>query len=491
VLKKGLYLFGRVLAGLMWVCTMVGLLVAYGGAGTPGASVQPLTLYIVLMLAVAAGTVAHELGHLLACLAVGAEVKAFELGNGRAGIRFRVRGVQVLLGWPYGGRVRYEGAPSVGRRMVITLAGSLTDVALAGLVLTSLATAPSGMGSRPLVVAIALGIGVPGLANLMPFRTRSGRLSDGARLFELRSDVRAAEAVDLQKTTARLLKSGRAAELLKLHAGLEVPAGRMNVRQAAACTMFEFNVALLPGLPDADASLAERRLTSLVRDHELGPAEPLASLTLALLRLRAGGLANHATAEQFCDQALAGKDVRDYVRRMALAAIIVSRQARGLPYEDVLATAAATLKTAGHGPEAIAAGLKAIIDPEGFLDAFRAGAPDTRLGVGSLAMMLRRQGRIGELLELHKGFGVPEGRYAAAQASSLHEVEYNLLLVPGVPGEVIDEVAHPGAGAAKAREARGGRAVVRAGTGRRLRPGCPRHNARDDRPGPTRARPAA
>jgi hypothetical protein len=134
------------------------------------------------------------------------------------------------------------------------------------------------------------------------------------------------------------------------------------------------------------------------------------------------------------------KGVPDSVRRMALAVVIVSRQARGLPYEDVCA-AAGTLKEAERGPETLAPGLRAILDPEGFLDAFRAGAPDTRLGAGSLAVMLRRQGRMSELLELHKGFEMPEGRYASAQARSLHEVEGNLLLMPGVPGEEIDEAA--------------------------------------------------
>ena len=55
--------------------------------------------------------------------------------------------------------------------------------------------------------------------------------------------------------------------------------------------------------------------------------------------------------------------------------------------------------------------------------------------------MLRRQGRIGELLELHAGFGAPAGAHWRAQARSLHVVEYNLLCVPGLPPEVIDEAA--------------------------------------------------
>ena len=146
--------------------------------------------------------VAHELGHLLACRAVGVKVKAFRLGHERFAIRFRVQTVQVSLGLPYKGRVEHDGAASVGRRAVITLAGSLVDLALAGVALMVAAMAGSGQAARPLAVAVALGFAVTGLANLMPFRSRSGRLSDGARLFELRSDVRTAELRAVQKKAA-------------------------------------------------------------------------------------------------------------------------------------------------------------------------------------------------------------------------------------------------------------------------------------------------
>jgi len=173
----------------------------------------------------------------------------------------------------------------------------------------------------------------------------------------------------------------------------------------------------------------------------LGSAEPFAYLTLALPRLRQGGPGNCAEAEQFCEHALAVKGAGDPVRRMVLAAVIVSRQARGLPYEDVRATAAATLKAASRGAETMAAILKAVLDPEAMLDAFREGDPAARLGAGSIATMLRRQDRIGELLKLHAGFGVPAGRFAREQAQSVHGVEFNLLLVPGLPPEVIDEAA--------------------------------------------------
>ena len=437
VLKSGLYFVGRTLAGLIWAGAVGCLLFVY--AGTPG---QFWELYGVLVLAEAAGVVAHESGHLLACLAVGAEVRAFRLGSERVAIRFRARTVQVSLGWPYGGRVEYDGALSVRRRVVITLAGSLMDLALAGLVLMVSVMAASGQGARPLVVTVALGLGADGLVNLMPFRMRSGRLSDGARLFELRSDVRAAELRAAQKTANRLMDAGRTAELLELHAGLDVPAGRMNVAQAAIRTVIELNIANRADLPDDAAQLVERRVLMLLRHHDLGNAEPAAYLTLALLRLRQGGPGSYAEAERLCGQALATKGDWDDARRMALAAVIVSRQARGLPYEDVR-TMAATLKTANGDPETMAVSLKAVLDPEAMLDAFRGGDPAARLGARSITVMLRRQGRIGRLLELHAGFGVPPtGRYAREETWSLQAVEDNLLLVPGLPPGVIDEAAN-------------------------------------------------
>jgi hypothetical protein len=104
----------------------------------------------------------------------------------------------------------------------------------------------------------------------MPFRARSGRLSDGARLLELRSDVRAAKALDARKAAPRLFRAGRAKELLELHAGLDVPARRMSVPQAAGLTVVEFNVVLLPGLKVAEPRARRAPLSSRPdRKHHL------------------------------------------------------------------------------------------------------------------------------------------------------------------------------------------------------------------------------
>jgi hypothetical protein len=314
-------------------------------------------------------------------------------------------------------------------------------------VLTGSAAAASGQAAQPVAAVVALGFAVTGLANLVPYRSRSGRLSDGARVFQLRSVARATQLSAVQKQATRLLRMGRAQELLELHAGLGDPAARMSAAEARVRSLIEFNVVLLAGLPDDAAQLAERRVEMLARRRDLSAAEWIAQLTLALLRLRRGdrgdrgGRDDYAAAEQHCAQALAVKNVPDSVRRMALTAVAVSREARGLPDEDIRAEAAATLPAVDDGPEAMTAGLKAVLNPEACLRAFRAGDPAAQLGAGDIAVMLRRRGRVDELLELHAGLGAPAGRNWRAQARSLHEVECNLLYVPGLPPEVIDEAA--------------------------------------------------
>jgi hypothetical protein len=444
VQKRLLYFVGQTTALLLWVGAIALLPRGYGG--TPQGPSNSLVL-AVFVAATLVAVIAHELGHLLACRAVGVTVKAFRLGHERFAIRFRLQTVQVSLGLPYKGRVEHDGSPSVGRRAVITLAGSMADLALACLVLMGSEIAASGQAARPLGVAVALGFAVTGLANLLPYRSRSGRLSDGARLFELPSVARAAQLRAVQKKAGRLVRMGRAKEVLELHAALDDPSDRMSTAEAVIRTVIEFNVALLAGLPDDATHRAERRLEALVRRRDLGTTEAAAHLALALLRLRQGDRADNAAAEQHCQQALAVKNVPDSVRRMALAAVIVCRQARGLPDEDIQATATVTATATptrpelDDGPVAVAAGLKAALYPEAMLRAFREGDPVARLGAGSIAVMLRRQGRIGELLDVHSGFGAPAGRHWRAQARSLHEVECSLLCVPGLPSEVIDEAA--------------------------------------------------
>lgn len=92
-------------------------------------------------------------------------------------------------------------------------------------------------------------------------------------------------------------------------------------------------------------------------------------------------------------------------------------------------------------PVAMAAQLGAILDPEGALGAIQRGDPGARLAAGRIATVLRRQGRTGELLELHTGFARPAGPWETEEARSLHAVEYNVLLLPDLPAGMLDEAA--------------------------------------------------
>jgi hypothetical protein len=438
-LKSGLYAAGRALAVLV-AFVAIGLpVLAYGGES--GAQEQPPALFGTIYLAWMAGVIAHEFGHLLACRALGAQVTAIRIGGNRALIRFRAGTVQVSLGWPNQGRVTYTGAYSVWRRAVITLAGGLVDLLLAGLVLAGSAVA-SRHGTPPLALSAADGLALGGFLSLLPYRSRSGRPTDGARLLELRSGIAAAKLQAARLTVSQLLNTGRTVELLELHAGLDVPGGRLTEAQAAQLVSFEYSVALLPGrLPDDAVRLIERRVSPLAQRQDLEPAAVIACLTLALLRLRQGDAHGQEEAERLCERVLARKDLTDGVRHTALAAVIMSRQARGLPYADVRAMTAARTATGEDIPEVRAAVLSAAFDPEAALRAFRRGDPGVRLGAGDIAMLLRRQGRIGELLELHTGFGMPAGPHARVLARSLHSVEYNVLLMPDQAPGVIDEAA--------------------------------------------------
>jgi hypothetical protein len=216
----------------------------------------------------------------------------------------------------------------------------------------------------------------------------------------------------------------------------------MSAAHASGLTFVEFVVAHVPGLPAEHASLAERRVGALLPGLPPAPARSVAYLTLALLRLRQAGPADQAEAERLGGQALAAAGLPADLRPSAFAAVVASRQSRGMPYEDVLARAAAASPAeTGLDVEQRAAEFRAIADPAAFLAAFRAGDPGTRLGASPVAAMLRGQGRGAELLELHRGFAAPSGRYARQQMKSLHAVEYQLLLMPALPPETVGEGA--------------------------------------------------
>jgi len=146
-------------------------------------------------LCATAAAVVHECGHLLTCLVFKVKVQEFRIGRpDRSAFRFRFRGVTVWLGAPSGGQVRHDPVPSRQRSAAILASGSLANLVVAGLLLAvAVVTAPHqsetvGFPEHEAVeLAMAVFIGATGLANLLPFRTRWGRLSDGAKLLALSS----------------------------------------------------------------------------------------------------------------------------------------------------------------------------------------------------------------------------------------------------------------------------------------------------------------
>jgi peptidase M50-like protein len=332
VFKRGLYYVGGTIALFLQAAGVGWLLLAYHGAGAGG---NQWALYGVYVLASAIAVVVHELGHLLACLALGTEVTAFRLGGKLLAIRFRVRTVEVTLGWPYKGRVEFGSVASVWRLAVITLAGALVDLALAGIVLAGSVALTSGGDERPLVIAVGLGLAVTGLRALLPYRSRSGRRSDGARLFELRADVDG-------QIPARLRREGRIGELLELHAGFRVPDGPHALEQTVSLHNLEWNLLLVPGLSAQTIDQAARRVHWVLANYPFDTDKdslprPAAEHTMALARLRQG---RFAEVEQWCASGLA-TDLHRKDRATVLATIAMARRGLGQPYEALLAQAVA------------------------------------------------------------------------------------------------------------------------------------------------------
>jgi hypothetical protein len=196
----------------------VGLVVLMSSLpGSPSAAAS-FSLVAVLLGGMRLATVVHECGHLLACLAFGVEVRAFHAGTSRQGaVRFRFRGVLVTLGLGAGGRVEHGPVSSARRRAVIVAAGSLANL-IAAAVLLAVGRELSSPFSRAIMVSLAL-VAVAGASNLVPFRSRAGRLSDGARLLALGNGklARALRAEDgavrgLDGVTWRAATSKEAAE---------------------------------------------------------------------------------------------------------------------------------------------------------------------------------------------------------------------------------------------------------------------------------------
>ena len=403
MLAKVVYGAGRFVAGL----TALGVIVAIflpAGMRDPGTSSSVVIYWTIALavLGVPAAVAIHEAGHAVACLVLGARIRAVYLGNGESTwLRFTVCGVKVSLANPYMGRVEHEIARSVGRGALITAAGSLTNFIVAGALFAI--GGPGGWG----IVGLALIMTLVGVRGWLPYRARTGRLTDGANLLALLGGQFAAatrrrdasgwlpldgmpSAMRLEyremlvnrdgrprpeRTTkwlrayyqrdmaawlavsviARALRrEGRIAELLELHADLPTPTGPLVNELASSTHGLTWEVLLLPDLPAEAVDLAVERVEWVLDNAEFKPGyvgwSPAAVRhTLSLAKLRQG---QFAEAEQLCQPILAEGDLDPASRATVLATIALARKALNQPYEEFLTEAVALAPTADLVPEA-------------------------------------------------------------------------------------------------------------------------------------------
>jgi len=185
-----------ILSGLAGCGSVFLLLIAISGKSPNGQAVAVVWVSGGVIVCLVAAVVVHECGHLLTCLVFKVKVQEFRIGRAdRRAFRFRFRGVKVWLGWPGVGHVKHDPVPARPRAAVILMSGSLANLVVAGALLAvALATAPHQQGTlgfpeyEAVELSLATFIGAIGLCNLLPFRSRSGQLSDGAKLLALSSE---------------------------------------------------------------------------------------------------------------------------------------------------------------------------------------------------------------------------------------------------------------------------------------------------------------
>ena len=162
MLAKVVYGAGRFVAGLTGLGVIVAIFLP-AETHDPGAS-SSAVLYWTIALAVVgvpAAVAIHEAGHAVACLALGAQIRAVYLGSGESTwLRFTVSGVKVSLGNPYMGRVEHEIASSVARGAFITAAGSLTNFIVAGALLAAAGPGDRGIAGLALLIWLFGVIGI-------------------------------------------------------------------------------------------------------------------------------------------------------------------------------------------------------------------------------------------------------------------------------------------------------------------------------------------
>lgn len=140
----------------------------------------------IFVVAIAVLVVVHEAGHALAAAALGGDVVAVQIGQGKPRLRFHLRSVRVTIHtFPFGGATMAAGLRGRWRHALFALAGVVTEAAfvVAMLALTIRTGSLSLLTSTMLIVAF-----VDIVVNLWPrsVKTPDGMIrTDGARLLDI------------------------------------------------------------------------------------------------------------------------------------------------------------------------------------------------------------------------------------------------------------------------------------------------------------------
>jgi hypothetical protein len=330
------YALGRVVAAAVMVIAVV-------LAGAECLNLSFTACVVILGCGLIAAIFMHELGHFGCARLLSVPVRGFYIGGPPAVVSFRLGRVTVGLGRRLRGRVEHALSPAAWRNVAITLAGPVVNLLLA---------AGSLLYGGHAGVALALLWGGMGVSNLVPFRTATGRFSDGANLFRDRHPeaipavVRAladAEGWFRRPDTAdRLLAAYRSGvvddsrgmvaalgcllaeaeridDLLEVHDGLRLPDGTPTASRLHAIHGVEWAVLTVPGLPREVADVAATRVEWVLRhdrEHRLATSH-----TLALARLRQG---RPIEVEPLCAEALAS-ELGPEERAQVLATVAMAR----------------------------------------------------------------------------------------------------------------------------------------------------------------------
>ncbi len=163
--------------------------------------------------------VVHEAAHALTARGMGVGVPEVSVGGNRPWLRFRLFGTVVKVGGFNGGATHLEPRSEAGLRAklaVVTVAGPLSNLALALVVWLLLAGAPAGsLAELARWALVVLGVLIA-VVNLLPLTLQDGAVrTDGAALLSL--------ARGGQRSARQALAAGRLSAEMRRHAAGESP----------------------------------------------------------------------------------------------------------------------------------------------------------------------------------------------------------------------------------------------------------------------------